>query len=201
MFLFLLPQSFLGHFPLKGLAPSTLLPGLAWVTSPYNFSKLGMSSSASLCGKSSPVIIIRESPVGILKNHLDTSSREPLWSRGVGWSDLPLRLPFCTILWSSSLPLAQSVPVCPDLTLGAPTSPVQRGGVRSVREVLSMAPRRSVATLPVAMAQACGQLGAARFLGKAPALQHAWAGGCGAAGPHWAWLALGEGAEPAFYCL
>lgn len=46
--MFLLSQSFLGCFPLKGLAPSTLLPRLTWVTSPYTFSKLGMSSSASL---------------------------------------------------------------------------------------------------------------------------------------------------------
>lgn len=63
-----------------------------------------------------------------------------------------------------------------------------------------MAPSRPVAALPVATAQACSQLGAARFLGRAPALRHAWAGGCGTAGPHWDWLVLGEGAEPVFYC-
>lgn len=56
-----------------------------------------------------------------------------------------------------------------------------------------------MATLPVGTALACGQLCAARFLGRAPGLWHTRAGGCVAAGPHWAWLELG-GAEPVFYC-
>lgn len=96
--LFLSSQSLLELSLLEGLAPCSLLPGLTWVTSPYTFSKLGTSSSASPCGKSSPIIIIRKSPsVEILKNPLDTSSRESLWSRGVGWGDL-LFLPCCAIL-------------------------------------------------------------------------------------------------------
>lgn len=69
--MFLLSQSLLGHFLLKVLAPCTLLPRLTWVAFPYTFSKLGMSNSASLCGKSSPVIIIRKSlSVGILRGHI-----------------------------------------------------------------------------------------------------------------------------------
>lgn len=67
--LFLLSQSLLEHSLLKGLAPCTLLPGLTWVTPPYTFSKLGMSSSVSPCRKSSPIVIIRESSMEILKNH------------------------------------------------------------------------------------------------------------------------------------
>lgn len=64
---------------------------------PYTFSKLGTSSSASPRGRSSPITIIREFPsVEILKTHLDTSSREPSWSRE--WDEVTSSCAFHSIL-------------------------------------------------------------------------------------------------------
>lgn len=154
----MLSRPLLGHSLLEGSAPCTLLPRLTWVTSPYTFSKLGTSSSASPRGKSSPITIIREFPsVEILKTHLDTSSREPSWSR-VGWGDLQLCLPFYPVIIITAPGLICSSTLTSHS--GSPASPVQRGGLTPVRAALPMAPRRPVAALPVAMALAHGQLGA-----------------------------------------